>query len=143
MNVAKVNLVALAGRGGYIGSSGQLAAPMQSEDARQFQNLVFDMCRGGMVILGGRTHRMMVENGMKPQNMPFEIMVWDRKMQSIHSPDSLLSLMAIQGTPIFILGGRYTFECFAPHVEQMFITRTPLQIGPHPLFMPNLFGITQ
>lgn len=143
MNIAKVNLVAIVGRGGYIGSHGELATPLQKEDAHSFQNLVFDMCRGGQVILGGRTFKLMRDHGLRPKQMPFEIIVWDRKMQSEHDVASLLGMMQIQQTPIFILGGRYTYECFAPFAEQMFITRTPLKVGPHPLFMPNLFGTIQ
>jgi dihydrofolate reductase len=143
MNIAQLNLIAVVGRAGLIGNVGEQPMFPTQESAMAFREKFVALVAGGVVILGGRTYQMLLDNGFRPEAMPFRHYVWDRQSQSIHSPGDVVEMLSEQGDPVFVAGGRYTYECFMPWVEQLFITKAALTIGSDPVYMPELFGRLQ
>ena len=137
-------MIALVGRGGLIGCEDSLPVVADREMAGEFQQRVLHLCEGGIAIMGGRTFENMQRmTGWHPRDAPFDVFVWDREAQARSGVDATVEALTDQGTPVFVVGGRYTFECFMPWVEQFFITRTALTLDGPPLYMPDLFGTTQ
>lgn len=143
MNIAQLNLIAAVGRSGHIGNAGERPMFQDREQAETFSVRFQQLCMGGTVILGGRTYRQLCEVGWRRDAAPFSTFIWDREAQRVMDPEDAVRELVDMGDPVFIGGGRYTFECFMPWVEQMFITRVALTPGPEPLYMPELFGRTQ
>lgn len=143
MNKAQLNLVAVVGRQGFIGNSGERPMFEDKETAIYFRARFVELCSGGTVLVGGRTFASLMRHGFDPDKAPFSVAVWDRECQSRNSPEQVVEALSGLGNPLFLAGGRYTFECFMPWVEQMFLTRAMLTIGSDPLYMPELFQRTQ
>lgn len=143
MNIAQLNLVAVIGRQGFIGNAGERPTFQTESEAVEFQGRFVQLCAGGTVIVGGRTYAYLVKHGFRRESAPFQTFVWDRETQRMMQPEDAVAALADDGDPIFLAGGRYTYECFMPWVQQMFITRAALTIGTDPLYMPELFGRTQ
>ena len=83
------------------------------------------------------------ERPRHPRDAPFDVFVWDREAQARSDVDTTVEALYEQGAPVFVVGGRYTFQCFMPWVDRFFITRTALTLDGPPLYMPDLFGTTQ
>lgn len=143
MDTPQLNLLAAVGRQGFMGNEGDLPMFRDKEDADKFRQHLLALCEGSNVIVGGRTYKHLLKAGMQPSLVPFGIFLWNRNVQSAVTPDKALDTLRARGRPMFLIGGRYTFECFMPWVEQMFITRADLTAGAEPLYMPELFGRTQ
>lgn len=143
MNIAQLNLVAVVGRQGFIGNAGERPCFPDEESAMSFRARFVHLCTGGSVIVGGRTYRQLVKHGFDHKTAPFRVFVWDRVAQDVMQPEDAVSALSEEGDPVFIVGGRYTYECFMPWVEQMFITRAALTVGAEPLYLPELFGRSQ
>lgn len=143
MNIAQLNLVAVVGRQGFIGNVGERPRFDTEEEAMEFRARFVQLVYGGTVIVGGRTYANLLKHGFQRSTAPFRVFVWDREAQGIMRPEDAVEALVEGGDPVFLAGGRYTFECFMPWVEQMFITRAALTVGSEPLYMPELFGKTQ
>lgn len=142
MKIGQLNLIAVVGRQGFIGCQGCDPMFPDRDSAAEFQARLVALCSGGTVLIGGRSYARIVEKGFDPEKINFDLVIWDRCLQSTHSPEEVVEQCNGLGQPTFVVGGRYTFESFMPWVEQFFITRAALTHGPQPLYMPELFGMS-
>ncbi|ARB05728.1 dihydrofolate reductase [Synechococcus virus S-ESS1] len=139
-DMPQVNLVAMVGAGGSIGPSGGLPCPLRREEAETFQQWFLDLTRHGIIVIGYRTLQIMRETGFVSMGSDYLLVCWNR--DGLYDPDQFLEELKRAGKPIFICGGRKTYETFMPHVQQFFIRRVALS-APHDHFMPALFGRMQ
>lgn len=143
MQIAQVNLIAVLGRGGFIGNAGERPTFREKDQAYKFMHLIMDLCEGGVIVLGARSYRMLLEGGYDPTIAKHTHFVFDRPVQAQNSIDEIVGSLKSLGMPIFVAGGRHTFECWMPYVEQFFISRANLMIGHDPIYMPDMFGRQQ
>lgn len=143
MQVARVNLIAVIGKGGFIGNAGERPVFFRKDQAGHFVEAIRTLCEGGIVVLGGRTYDVLIENGYDPALAGHCHFVFDRVVQESNSIDEIVTRLKDVGRPIFVAGGRHTFECWMPYVEQFFISRADLRIGHDPQYMPEMFGRQQ
>lgn len=136
-HVGQVNLIASVGAGGSIGPSGALPDYIDKEEAAAMQEWFLNLTAGGIVVIGGRTLRMLEERGFTGLNQAHMLVIW-----SGEDVDQTVEGLLEANLPIFIAGGEYTFKSFMPHVTQFFIRRAPIK-GPHEVYMPELFGRAQ
>ena len=144
MNNVNVSLLAGVGRGGLIGCEGHLPKFENIEMAKSFQAMMNRTLEGGIAIMGGRTYRRSVEVGFDKRACKFETIVWDRGAQEFfRDPMDLLTNLAVDNKPIFIVGGEYTFRTFLPFVDHIILSRVPLILDGNPIYMPDMFATVQ
>ena len=145
----QVNLVAVVGAGGAIGPADALPQMMYEDEAAGFEQWFLDLTEGGIIVLGGRSFRWLVERGLD-LGPTHQVCVWTREnSHAPHTgktghltPDDFLQGLYTQEKPIFVCGGLTTYEVFMPYVRQFFIRRVALK-APHDNYMPPLFGRSQ
>lgn len=134
---SRVNMIAIVGASGNIGPSVGPTQFASKEDAHEWSQWFLDMTRGGIIVVGRTTYEMMEGMGWNGPDMNHAFAIWSRGLGE--TPDEFMDSLKGEGVPIFIAGGKTTFEVFMPYVDMFFIRRTHL-LNPHGHTMPDLFG---
>lgn len=139
-------MVAAVGIGGAIGPFDTMPRLIDEDERNFFQKWMLDLTRGGVIVIGGRTLTLMEQDGFAGLTPEHQIILWTRQTAQHNGgpvePGDFLEALKELGKPIFICGGKTTFQTFMPYVKQFFVRRVEM-CGPHENFMPPLFGRTQ
>lgn len=135
-DIPQINLVACVGVGGSIGPSDNLPLIESKEEAADFEEWFLELTRGGIIVLGHNSFVMLRDRGFTGLHPDWTMVVWSR--DGVYDPGEFLSALQERGKPIFICGGKKTYQTFMPYVTQFFIRRVSL-LPPYENFMPPLF----
>jgi dihydrofolate reductase len=133
-----INLIALTGPLGEIGSTvhGQPRFGGFQEAANWFLNTV----ESGVVVVGRRTVDIMAESGVDLSSLPYSMAVFTRENGTNTVQEYLQVLREEVGDlPLFIAGGKQTYEAFLPFCSNFFIRKTSIT-GTNDIFLPPLFS---
>lgn len=132
----QVTMIAVFGARGNIGPGTGPIVFRDREIGEMWAEWFGTLVEGGNVVVGSNTYHMMRAMGWSGRSEGLNIVPWTRKLGL--TPDEFLSDLKRQGKPIFIAGGRKTFELFMPYVEQFFLRRAEIA-SPHYHTLPPLF----
>lgn len=137
--MCQVNLIAVVAAGGNIGPNDGPLAFYDPTEAQEWSEWFAEITRGGVVVVGSNTRDMMFRQGWQDPQDDTVYLCWSRSLGI--TPEEYIENLKDEGRPIFIAGGRKTYEIFLPFVDMMFIKRTQAASERHHL-MPDLFGTT-
>lgn len=133
-----VNLIALTGPHGEIGNSD--GSRPQFEGIRDSMNWFLGAVHGGVVVVGRKTVDQMAEDGVDLNRLPYHMVVFTRKNAPPTVPDYIRMIdQNFPDRPIFIAGGRQTYDAFLPFCTNFFIRKTSI-VGTNDLFLPPLYA---
>lgn len=135
-DIPQISLVACVGVGGSIGPSDGLPLIESKEEAEDFEAWFLELTRGGIIVLGHNSAEMLMSRGFTGLSPDWTIIRWSKN--GLYEPEKFLEVLQKSGKPIFICGGKKTYQTFMPYVTQFFIRRVSL-LPPYENFMPPLF----
>lgn len=137
--MSQVNLIAVVAAGGNIGPENGPLAFLDPEEAQDWSEWFLEVTEGGIVVVGTNTLHMMSRQGWWGPQKGTLYTCWSRSLKV--TPEQFIDKLKEECRPIFIAGGRKTYELFMPFVDMMFIKRTQAASHRHHK-MPDLFGPT-
>lgn len=135
--MTEINLVALTGPLGEIGNKD--GSRPRFDPNHGSGDWFLDIVSRGVVVVGRKTVDQMILDGADLTRLPYTLAIFTRK-KGPPTVEKFIEMLsgAFPNQPLFIAGGRQTYDAFLPFCTNFFIRKTSIA-GSNDLFLPPLF----